>query len=639
MNAKILCADDDPRFCRSLARTLGEEGFDVVMAHDGPSALALHREHEPDLAVLSVLLPGLDGFSLLGDIRKDPECGRIPVVLLSSCSLTPAYEERARELGAETILRKPVPLDRLLDMVRKQVGTVPVSPGPRRSGTPMLEGDLQEVPFPALLHHLHGLRATGVLDLKRGKKRKQIQLREGRVAVIRSNLVNETLGHLLAASGTITWDVMHESLTRVRKGEGLQGNILMAMQMLDEQDLARALHNQAEEKLFETFSWRKGRFRFHRGAKVKSGNALSLKRGTAEIVLDGVRLRTPIEVVDEFLTAEADAHPQPAETAFYRFQELELDDETREMMHRVEGVNRLGDILPLTEPERRLLYGLLVLQLVELRTTEARRVKRETTKPPVETAPETMATPEGPIDIEELRAELAAHAGRIEGATPYEILCVETSDDDDTIRKAYAALAVRTHPDRLAGAGDAVARLAEEVFGRIAEAYDAIRDEDSRRRLASQARSAELDAAELEEGHRALQAEVAFQKGEGALRARRYDEAYGHFEEAVKAYPEEGEYRAWFGFTHWLCAPEAPGQLEEAIKVVHAARKLAPDREKPYLFLGRLYKAADRMKQAEKMFTRAVQLDPDCVEALRELRLIHMRREKSRGLVRRILRR
>ena len=45
------------------------------------------------------------------------------------------------------------------------------------------------------------------------------------------------------------------------------------------------------------------------------------------------------------------------------------------------------------------------------------------------------------------------------------------------------------------------------------------------------------------------------------------------------------------------------------------------------------------MKIAEKMFTRAVQLDPDCVEALRELRLIHMRREKSKGLVRRILRR
>ena len=68
-------------------------------------------------------------------------------------------------------------------------------------------------------------------------------------------------------------------------------------------------------------------------------------------------------------------------------------------------------------------------------------------------------------------------------------------------------------------------------------------------------------------------------------------------------------------------------------------RKLAPGREKPYLFLGRLYKAADRGRIAEKMFTRAVQLDPDCVEALRELRLLNMRRERSRGLVRRILRR
>ena len=69
------------------------------------------------------------------------------------------------------------------------------------------------------------------------------------------------------------------------------------------------------------------------------------------------------------------------------------------------------------------------------------------------------------------------------------------------------------------------------------------------------------------------------------------------------------------------------------------SRKLAPAREKPYLFLGRLYKAANRERLAEKVLVRALQLDPDCVEALRELRLLNMRRERSRGLVRRILRR
>ena len=107
----------------------------------------------------------------------------------------------------------------------------------------------------------------------------------------------------------------------------------------------------------------------------------------------------------------------------------------------------------------------------------------------------------------------------------------------------------------------------------------------------------------------------------------------------MRAYPEEGEYHAYYGWALYVMDPDAPGRLKEALHHVLLGRKLAPGREKPYLFLGRLYKAANRERLAEKVFLRAVQLDPDCVEALRELRLLHMRREKSRGLVRRILRR
>ena len=87
-------------------------------------------------------------------------------------------------------------------------------------------------------------------------------------------------------------------------------------------------------------------------------------------------------------------------------------------------------------------------------------------------------------------------------------------------------------------------------------------------------------------------------------------------------------------------------KLYEDLELPDQARRRAeayverhPERDAPHLFLGRLYKAAEREKIAEKMFARAVQLDPDCVEAIRELRLLNMRRERSKGLVRRILRR
>ena len=79
--------------------------------------------------------------------------------------------------------------------------------------------------------------------------------------------------------------------------------------------------------------------------------------------------------------------------------------------------------------------------------------------------------------------------------------------------------------------------------------------------------------------------------------------------------------------------------VQEAMEHVQRGIKLAGHREKSYLFMGRLYKAIGRPGTAEKMFARAVQIQPQSVEALRELRLISMRRGKNKGLIRRLLRR
>ena len=100
-----------------------------------------------------------------------------------------------------------------------------------------------------------------------------------------------------------------------------------------------------------------------------------------------------------------------------------------------------------------------------------------------------------------------------------------------------------------------------------------------------------------------------------------------------------GEYLAYLGWTRFLSAQRDESAQKEAVKALRKAAKLAPDSEKPYLFLGQLLKATGRHEPAERMFVKAVQVKSDCVEALRELRLINLRREKQKGLVRRLLRR
>jgi tetratricopeptide (TPR) repeat protein len=95
----------------------------------------------------------------------------------------------------------------------------------------------------------------------------------------------------------------------------------------------------------------------------------------------------------------------------------------------------------------------------------------------------------------------------------------------------------------------------------------------------------------------------------------------------------------YVGWAYYQVSPEAPGRAEDAIKLVMKGRRIAPDRRTPYLFLGRLCQAAGQVDNAEKMYARAIQLDPDCLEAQRELRLVRMRQDKAKGIVGRILRR
>ena len=207
------------------------------------------------------------------------------------------------------------------------------------------------------------------------------------------------------------------------------------------------------------------------------------------------------------------------------------------------------------------------------------------------------------------------------------------------MRRAYVDLAKRTHPDRFSGHGEAVKKLAEEVFGLVSRAHENLLDRRSREAYRLELARGEREQAALEEGQRALQAEKHFQQGEAALRAKRYAAAFDDFRKAVELYPEEGDYLAHLGWTRYLTAGHKPEAREESLRALKRAAKLAPDSEKPYLFLGLLHKAEGDAEKAERLFVKDVQLKSDCLEALRELRLINLRREKQKGLVRKLLRR
>jgi CheY-like chemotaxis protein/tetratricopeptide (TPR) repeat protein len=627
-----------------LVGNSGEEGYRTLTAFDGEEALAVIAEGAPDLVLLDLILPRRDGFAVIEAIRGlDGPASAIRVIILSGCTPTPEYLERAASLDTTGFLTKPVPLAHLVEVVASalQEGKpgVPVAepkaaPGARNSGHPPLQGSLQRMSFPTLLHHLHGLRATGVLHLERGKKRKWIELRDGHSVAVRSNLLNECLGHYLLRKGRIHQTDLDES-RRHMKGGRLQGEILVAMELVSEEEITEALRAQADEKLFEVFAWDDGKFRFDKGSALARANAIGVQRSPANLILHGVRTRFSGERIQAYFHSHADCVVAPGDSPYYRFQEIDLEPEQEKLLRELDGSRRVSEILAGDRDQSlaRTLYALVATGLLTLHGGPVQGARRPA-------GPQRAPRDAGPEPASEADcASLKAMAERFSAQTYFEILGVGHHATDTEIAHAFVTLAESSHPDRFSGSSEAVRQVAEEVFAHITRAYETLKDPRRRGEYVLEKRREQREAAKEEQGQRALEAANAFHRGEALLNSRAYEEALAHFGRALELNPDEGDYHTHYGWTLHLCHPSDPPIIEEAMEHVRRGLKLASHGDRAYLYMGRLFRAIGKPAAAEKMFTRAVQLQPDCVEALRELRLINMRRERSRGLIRRMLRR
>jgi CheY-like chemotaxis protein/tetratricopeptide (TPR) repeat protein len=696
MAGRVLYVDDDRTLCQIVAKALDSEGYAVESVYDGEQAVAHLAGDPPDLVLLDLLLPGLDGFEVLEQIRafEEPTCD-IPVVLVSGCTATPAYASRANSLGALDLLTKPVPLADLVAVVKRHIGeakpAAPAAPEAARAPAAEVKGTLERIPFPMLLHHLHGMRATGVLQLVSEKKRKWIQLRDGYPVAVRSNLVRETLGHYLVRTGAITRAVLDECVSHMNKGKR-QGEILVAMEVLSEDRMVQVLRDQADEKLFEIFSWESGFFRFDRGRSLSRANVLGIGRSPANLILEGVRSRTPMERIDGYFAENAGRLVAHGESPFYRFQDIKVEDSEEALLRGLDGTQSLGDFRAEEESFRRTVFGLIAAGFLELHggqagqpsrraapdpATRARRVerarvaakpRRERSAPaksapkkrapkksapaesapkkrapkksaPAESAPKERAPGHDPRQEDGSHLELVKLAERLRGKNHYELLGVRPEDGRDVLREAYERLAAQTHPDHFSGAGQALRDLADELHSLAKSAYDTLRNPRARQQYALDEKKRRREEATRRKSEIALEAESEFRKGEMALDSRDYESALAHFGRALQLYPDEGDHHAHYGWALHLCHPGDTAMAGEALEHVKRGLKLASHREKPYLFLGRLYKVIGRVDLAERMFARAARIQPECVDALRELRLINMRRQKSKGLIGRLLRR
>lgn len=130
MTAKILIVDDEPPMRRLLQQSLEDledEGIEILLAEDGQKALEIIKREKPELILLDVMMPNMNGFDVCRTVKQDLKMQDVTIILLTAKGQE-ADRHRGEEVGADRYITKPFDPDELLDTASQILGIDPLFP-------------------------------------------------------------------------------------------------------------------------------------------------------------------------------------------------------------------------------------------------------------------------------------------------------------------------------------------------------------------------------------------------------------------------------------------------------------------------------------------------------------------------------
>lgn len=616
MRKNILIIDDDRDLRDFLQQALAAAGFHVETADRGALGLRKLLSDEFDLALIDINMPEISGPNICQALRKHDKTRNLPVVMITTTFHSPEQIKAAKEeYGVDDFLFKPftgIDLQHLLERV--------FSPAQKSvSATEKKVLPISEFTIPTQLHRLYVDKATGLLHLQHGEAKKVIYIKDGYPVFARSNVLGECLGRMLVREGVITQVDCDQSVEISRKSGRLQGTVLIQMGLLTPQDIKTVLERQVTEKLLSTFSWRKGTLNFEPGKDFKKG-VTQIRLSPASLILQGINRYWTIQQVDEFLYPFASDYLCQAINPKYRFQDIDLGKRGMSVLKNCQGQKRLQDILeqhPLARREvQKLIAALLISEMLERHAT------------PLHGVVDDQADTETAMVDEKLRRKILADYQRVMDTNYFDALGVDRHSDSGAVRRAYYRLAKEYHPDRFLGSdlSREMSTKVNEMFQYITQAYTVLSDPTTRSDYLDELINGPKKKIDI---NQVIEAEAAYQEGLALLKVRRFEGAARVLKKAVEFSPAEPEYMTNFAWALFKSAPEKADMRNQAMEILLASRELSPGSYQTHMYLGHVYQAQGKERQAEKSFEMAVQANPDCTDALRELRLINLRREQS----------
>lgn len=649
--ANILVVEDNDDVREILAVYLRNAGYAITEAVDGAQALAVASERPPDMILLDVLLPRLDGIEVLKRLRQTPTGARVPVVMMSAVLQSKDLQHETQRLGVLDFLQKPFQVRRVLEVVESalQRATVPpVEPTPaapttrsRTTGGNRLQyerqtlrhsGNIEDTSLPELLHSVFVGSQTGKLQLIAGTTEKTIYFQNGMPVYAESSLPGETLGAHLLSRGRIA-QAQHDAAIEEMTNSGRHfGEVLLKLGVLGPHDLFTELEAHLMSKVIGTFAWFSGTFAFTEGMSWKD-DVIVARMQPGRILLDGIHQHWTAGTIYETLGITDHCRAYPLESTPYSPEQMGLSTQETRIAQLVRRKPPLGEIIRQIGDVNLVattVYALYIMEAlgftIELGpATEADRTS---------VAPAPASSRPG---MEEHAKALLAEYLKFRTADYFKLLGVTRGATQEEIDSAFAVRKRRYSPETLVGIDTGlVHEKIEELYVRLHEAYRTLSNPDARRRYidkieladersprSERMKSGPVATPKKKDNHVQL-----FEQGFSCLRSGDFAGAKRLFEEAWQA-KQEPRYQAYTSWADYLSDPvNAVGDTAKTLKQLHKDKP--QDALYPYL-LGNLALREKDPDRAIVYFETALRLDPQHIESARQLRILRMRQRNTEG--------